>query len=105
VENVTVTENNQLVTVTWQPGTGSQQSSYRVRYRPLLRDPNAEGLEQSASGTSTQFSGTFPGEQYQISVYAVSGGVSSQATNAMLTIGELRLWSAPKKCIKIVENI
>ncbi|XP_070189417.1 tyrosine-protein phosphatase 10D-like [Littorina saxatilis] len=88
-ENVTVTSSNQLVTVTWSPAPGSSQSSYRIRYRPTLRDPSAAWLEQTALAPATQFSQVFPGEKYEITIYANSGSQESDPTSAYIVVAPL----------------
>ena len=88
VVNITVTENNQIVTVTWQTAAGSKQDKYRFMYRSVLRDPSAHWLEQTAVTEATQFSGAFPGEMYEISIIAISNEQESVPSNTSVVIGK-----------------
>ncbi|KAK7491298.1 hypothetical protein BaRGS_00017399, partial [Batillaria attramentaria] len=89
VVNMTVTAGNQLLTLTWAPAIGSKQEQYRIRYRPTLRDPEAQWLEQTAVTPTSQVPSVFPGEKYDISVYAVSGSQSSEPTNESIVVAPL----------------
>ena len=85
---MTVTENNQIVTISWKPAESSRQESFLIRYRPTLRDPSASWLEQTAVTLASQFSQAFPGERYEISVLAISKGQRSDPSNATVVVGK-----------------
>ncbi|XP_076467280.1 tyrosine-protein phosphatase 10D-like isoform X2 [Babylonia areolata] len=89
VLNLTVTASDQTVQVSWQPAVGSRQTSYRIRYRPILRDPDATWLEQTAVAVSAQFSPVFPGEKYEVQVFAVNNGQESLPSTGFVVVAPL----------------
>ncbi|XP_052243600.1 tyrosine-protein phosphatase 10D-like isoform X2 [Dreissena polymorpha] len=65
------------VALTWSHAPGSAWKYYLVKHRPSLRESNALWVVNTTFTPGITLTSLFPGEQYEIEVYAVSGDVNS----------------------------
>ena len=89
VVNLTATlENGNTIQVDWSAPEESIQDHYVIRHRAILRDSDALWVENSRLNTNFTLSNLFPGERYEIEVYAVKNGIRSEAQNISQVTGK-----------------
>ena len=92
VVNLTATlENGNTIQVDWSAPEESIQDHYVIRHRAILRDSDALWAENSRLNTNFTLSNLFPGERYEIEVYAVKNGIKSEAQNISQVTGKYPL--------------
>ena len=66
------------LTISWTPGQDSTQDEYRIQYDPV----ETSSISSPASTSQLQFTRNdlTAGESYSVTVYAISGGVESDAS-------------------------
>ncbi|WAR07933.1 PTP10-like protein [Mya arenaria] len=79
VENLTVSiEDTTSIRLDWSPAANSIHDYYLVRHRTSLREPSALWVLNSTYIPDLALAGLFPGERYELEVFAVSGNVNSE---------------------------
>ncbi|KAJ8314615.1 hypothetical protein KUTeg_006765 [Tegillarca granosa] len=69
------------VQLSWQPGNDSMQDHYYIWYRPTLVTFGSTWYQKATTSESYLLTDMFPGQQYEILIFAVSyGEMSSQKT-------------------------
>ncbi|XP_071115276.1 tyrosine-protein phosphatase 10D-like isoform X2 [Haliotis cracherodii] len=81
--------NGTTITLQWEAQTGSKQDVFRVDFRPVFRNSATAFIEQNTTEPRLVLPGLFPGEMYQIRVYAISGNMISEMTTKTAVIAPL----------------
>ena len=88
VVNLTATlEDEVTIHLDWSAPEESIQDHYVVRHRASLRDGNALWVENSTLSTNLTLPDLFPGEKYEIEVYAVKNEVRSEKQSVSQVTG------------------
>ncbi|XP_046378634.2 receptor-type tyrosine-protein phosphatase beta-like isoform X4 [Haliotis rufescens] len=81
--------NRTTISLQWEAQTGSKQDVFRVDFRPVFRNSATAFIEQNTTEPRLVLPGLFPGEMYQIRVYAISGNMISEMTTKTAVIAPL----------------
>ncbi|XP_067674274.1 tyrosine-protein phosphatase 10D-like isoform X2 [Haliotis asinina] len=80
--------NGTTINLQWE-AENSKQDVFRVDFRPVFRNSAAAFIEQNTTQQVLALPGLFPGEMYQIRVYAISRNMISEMANKTAVIAPL----------------
>ncbi|XP_052810165.1 tyrosine-protein phosphatase 10D-like [Mya arenaria] len=90
VENLTVSiEDTTSIRLDWSQAANSIHDYYLVRHRTSLREPSALWVLNSTYIPDLALAGLFPGERYELEVFAVSGNVNSEVQTDSIVLPPL----------------
>ncbi|GFR86091.1 tyrosine-protein phosphatase 10D, partial [Elysia marginata] len=91
VGNLTLTHEGTDLLIAWSPPASGRWNSYKVQYRPILRDNETVSLLRTSKQdqNNMHIADLFPGEKYEVEVVSISNGLESNLRESNLVFSPL----------------